>query len=242
MTASFIASFFAGLLSFVSPCVLPLVPAYLCYLAGSSFEELLEGASSRALRLRITVASFLFVAGFSTVFVLLGASASAIGQTLRIYQDALSKIAGGVLLLFGLHFLGLLWLPFLNFEKRFIFPRADNPFSAYGMGLAFAFGWTPCIGPVLAAILAVAAREESVGQGMLLLTSYSLGLGLPFFVAGAAIPLFLRFAARARKHLHLFEKIAGAGLVITGALFLSGDFTHIAAWLIDMFPGLARLG
>jgi cytochrome c-type biogenesis protein len=242
MNTSLFASFLAGLLSFVSPCVLPLVPAYLCYLAGSSFEDLLDGATSRVLRGRILLASILFVAGFATVFVTLGASASAVGQTLRLYQDALSKIAGAAILLLGLHFLGLLKVPFLNFEKRFSFPRSDSPLSAYGMGLAFAFGWTPCIGPVLAAILTVAAREESVGQGMLLLTSYSLGLGLPFIIAGAAVPAFLRFSARARKHLYLFEKIAGAGLVITGALFLSGEFTRLASWLIETFPALVQLG
>jgi cytochrome c-type biogenesis protein len=241
MTTTYFAALLAGLLSFFSPCVLPLVPAYLCYLAGSSFEELVNGASTQAMRRRILLASLLFVAGFATVFVLLGASASVISQLLRAYQDVLAKIAGLILLVFGLHFLGLR-LPFLNFEKRFAFPRSDAPFAAYGMGLAFAFGWTPCIGPVLAAILALAAREESLAQGMLLLASYSLGLGAPFVLAGLAIPAFLRFSARTKKHLHLYEKIAGAGLVVTGALFISGEFTRLAAWLIEAFPALARLG
>jgi cytochrome c-type biogenesis protein len=242
MTTTYLPSFLAGLLSFASPCVLPLVPAYICYLAGSSFEELIDGASSRTLRRRIVLASLLFVAGFSTVFVILGASASVIGQALRVNQDVLSKIAGGAIVLFGLHFLGIFRLHFLNFEKRFAFPRPDAPLAAYGIGLAFAFGWTPCIGPVLAAILAVAAREESIMQGVLLLSSYSLGLGLPFIAAGAAVPVFLRFSGRARKHLHMFEKIAGAGLVVTGLLFLSGEFTRAASWLIELFPSLARLG
>ncbi|MES2906835.1 MAG: cytochrome c biogenesis protein CcdA [Pseudomonadota bacterium] len=239
---TFLTAFLAGLLSFVSPCVLPLVPAYLCYLAGSSFEDMTEGVTDRKLRRDVLIASLFFVLGFSLVFILLGASASAAGQLLRGYQDILSKIAGAAILVFGLHFLGALRLPFLNIEKRFSFPNGAGPGSAFLMGLAFAFGWTPCIGPVLAAILAVAARGESLVQGMLLLTSYALGLGVPFLLAGAALPLFLRVSKRVRRSIGWFEKIAGLGLVLTGLLLLFDKFTMLAGWLIEAFPALAALG
>jgi cytochrome c-type biogenesis protein len=242
MTISYLASFAAGLISFISPCVLPLVPAYLCYLAGSSFEELSEGLSSQQIQRRVLLSSSLFVLGFTTVFVLLGASASVIGQLLRVYQDILTKISGVAILLLGLHFIGVFHLPFLNFEKRFGFPKTVGPFGAYGMGLAFAFGWTPCIGPVLATILAVAARDESLPQGMLMLTCYSLGLGLPFLAAGLALPLFMRALPHARRYINWVEKIAGLGLIGTGLLFLSGTFSYLATWLIEMFPALAKLG
>lgn len=242
MSTSFLTAFFAGLLSFISPCVLPLVPAYLCYLAGSSFEELLHGVKLPELRRRVLLVSVLFVLGFATIFVLLGASASAAGQWLRTSQPLLSKVAGAGILLLGLHFLGLFRLSFLNFEKRFAFPTGAGPLSAYGMGLAFAFGWTPCIGPVLATILVLAAQEESLVRGMMLLSSYALGLGLPFIAAGAALPAFLRFSSRTRRYLNGFEKIAGAGLAVTGLLLMTDKFTLLAGWLIEAFPALANLG
>ncbi len=241
MSVSFLTAFLAGLISFLSPCVLPLVPAYLCYLVGSSYEELTEGVSGRGMQRRVFLASVLFVAGFGTVFVLLGASASAVGQVLRVYQDILTKIAGVAIVLFGLHFLGVFRMGFLNIEKRFAF-HGDTPLNAYGMGLAFAFGWTPCIGPVLATILVLAAQEETLAQGMLLLATYSLGLGLPFIVAAAALPFFLRTSGRFKNYMHWVEKVAGAGLVLTGALFISGNFTWFANWLVETFPALTNLG
>ena len=242
MTISFFTALLAGFFSFLSPCVLPLVPAYVCYLAGASSEEIINGADKRALRRRVLLASLLFVFGFSVVFVLLGASASVAGLLLRQYQDILSKIAGAGIFILGLHFLGLFRLPFLNFEKRFAFPSGAGPFSAFLMGLAFAFGWTPCIGPVLAAILTLAAREESVGAGMLLLGAYSLGLGIPFVFAGIALHLFLRVSRQAKKALRWFETVAGLGLVITGFLFMTGTFTRLASLLIETFPSLGTLG
>ncbi len=242
MTLGLFTAMIAGLFSFLSPCVLPLVPAYVCYLAGASSEEIINGSDTALLRRRVLLASVLFVIGFTLVFVLLGASASATGLVLRQYQDILSKIAGAAILVLGVHFLGLFRLPFLNFEKRFSFPTGAGPFSAFLMGLAFAFGWTPCIGPVLAAILTMAAREESVGAGMALLAAYSLGLGVPFVLAGVALPLFLRVSSHAKKVLRWFETVAGLGLVITGTLFLTGAFTRLASLLIEAFPFLGRLG
>lgn len=242
MTLNYFTAFAAGLLSFLSPCVLPLVPAYLCYLAGSSFEELSQGIQPPKMRRHVLLAALLFVAGFSTVFILLGASASTAGQALRSYQDILSKIAGAAIVLMGLHFLGIFRFATLNMEKRISFPTGTGPLSAYAMGLAFAFGWTPCIGPVLAAILTAAAREETLHAGIGLLISYSLGLGLPFIAAGIAFPVFLRISERMKKYLRWFETIAGAGLVITGFLFLTDQFTRIAGWMIEAFPVLARLG
>jgi cytochrome c-type biogenesis protein len=231
----------AGLLSFLSPCVLPLAPPYLCYLAGTSLEALVEEGERRA-RVDILIASLLFVAGFSTVFVALGATASVFGALLRQWSHVLSILAGLGIILMGAHFLGLFRLTAMLRERRVEIAKPPGRWSAYLMGLAFAFGWTPCIGPILAAILAVAGAEATVAHGALLLAAYAFGLGLPFVIAAVAMETFLGFARGFRSQFARLEKAVGALLVITGVVFLSGGFQAASLWLIETFPALGRLG
>ncbi|MFZ3181773.1 MAG: cytochrome c biogenesis protein CcdA [Methylocystis silviterrae] len=238
---TFPAAAAAGLLSFLSPCVLPLVPPYLTYLAGVSMEDLELETRSRARR-DILLSSILFVLGFTTVFVALGATASAFGGVLRANLHILSWVAGGIIILMGLHFIGLLKVSLLYREKRAEITKPIGLFGSYVMGLAFAFGWTPCIGPILAAILAVAGTQETVPLGAALLATYSLGLGLPFIGAALALARFLAFVARFRRHFGKVEKIVGVLLVFTGVAFLTGGVQEISYWLLELFPGLAKLG
>ncbi len=238
---TFPAAAAAGLLSFLSPCVLPLVPPYLTYLAGVSMEDL-EIETRSAARRDILLSSILFVLGFTTIFVLLGATASAFGGVLRANLHILSWVAGAIIILMGLHFLGVLKVSLLYREKRAEITKPMGLFGSYVMGLAFAFGWTPCIGPILAAILAVAGTQETVTLGAALLATYSLGLGLPFIGAGLALGRFLAFVARFRRHFGKVEKIVGALLVFTGVAFLTGGVQEMSYWLLELFPGLARLG
>ena len=231
----------AGLLSFLSPCVLPLAPPYLCYLAGTSLEALVEDGERRA-RFDILIASLLFVAGFSTVFVALGATASVFGALLRQWSHVLSIVAGLGIILMGAHFLGLFRLTAMLREKRVEIAKPPGRWSAYLMGLAFAFGWTPCIGPILAAILAVAGAQATVAHGALLLAAYAFGLGVPFVIAAMAMETFLGFARGFRSQFARLEKAVGGLLVLTGVVFLSGGFQAASLWLIDTFPALGRLG
>ena len=238
------AAFFAGLLSFLSPCVLPLVPPYLCFLAGAELDDLtaVDGDNDISYG-KILAVAFTFVLGFSTVFVGLGATASAFGQILRDHLTILAQVAGVIIIIMGLHFLGVFRFALLSREARY--HHASRPaglVGAYLIGLAFAFGWTPCIGPVLAAILAIAASEESVSNGAFLLFVYSLGLGVPFLLAAVGMERFLEFAKRFRRHLPTVEKTMGGLLVLTGIAFLTGAMQTMAFWLIEMFPGLANLG
>ena len=238
---SITAAFVAGLISFLSPCVLPLVPPYLCYLAGTTLEDL-QTADARRTRRDAVLASLVFVAGFSTVFVTLGATASVFGQMVRQFDTVLSVAAGLAIIVMGLHFIGLFRLAFLYREKRVAVAPGASLGAAYLMGLAFAFGWTPCIGPILAAILAIAGSETTVSQGAGLLAFYSAGLGLPFIGAALAVGTFLGFMRRFRAHFGTVEKVAGALLVLTGIAFLSGGMQSASFWLIETFPGLAALG
>jgi cytochrome c-type biogenesis protein len=231
----------AGVLSFLSPCVLPLVPPYLTFIAGTTIEELAEGGEQRARRDTI-LAALLFVAGFSTVFVTLGATASVFGQIVRAHIELLSLVAGLVIIAMGLHFLGLFRLAFLYREKRFNVAKPIGPWGAYVMGLAFAFGWTPCIGPILAAILALAGTEDTVARGASLLAVYSAGLGIPFIVAALAMAPFMRFMQRFRAHFGIVERVVGVLLVVTGIAFMTGGVQRASYWLLDAFPGLANLG
>ncbi len=232
---------FAGLLSFLSPCVLPLVPPYLTFIAGTGLEELVEGGERRARRDTL-IAALLFVAGFSTVFVILGATASALGQTVREHLPLLSALAGVVIVGMGLHFLGVFRLSLLYREKRVSVEKPVGVWGAYVMGLAFAFGWTPCIGPILAAILAVASSEATVARGAGLLAVYSFGLGMPFILAALAMEPFVHFLRRFRAWFGVVERLVGGLLVITGLLFLTGGIQNVSFWLLQTFPGLASLG
>jgi cytochrome c-type biogenesis protein len=230
---SFPAAFGAGLLSFVSPCVLPLAAPYLCFLAGASVEALADESEAKARR-DILITAVLFVAGFSTVFVGLGATASALGSVLRQWSHALSIAAGIGVILMGLHFLGLFKIGAMLREKRL--------WSAYPMGFAFALGWTPCIGPILATILAVAGSRDTVASGAALLAFYSLGLGLPFILAAAAIGPFIRASRHLRAQFGRIEKAVGVLLVATGVAFLTGGFQSMSLWLIETFPQFGQIG
>jgi cytochrome c-type biogenesis protein len=237
-----LAALLAGLVSFLSPCVLPLVPPYLVYLAGTSLERLADAEPAPRVRRDTVVAAILFVAGFSTVFVALGASASVIGAVLRFYSYELAIVAGIAIIVMGLHFLGLTPIAFLNRQARVDVAKPIGLWGAYVMGLAFALGWTPCIGPILAAILAVAASQATVAKGAGLLAVYSLGLGLPFILAAFAIEPFAAFLTRFRTHLAHVERVMGGLLVLTGIAFLAGFFTQLNTWLIETFPALQTIG
>ena len=236
------AALFAGLLSFLSPCVLPLVPPYLVYLAGTSLERFADAEPEPRVRWETVGAACLFVAGFSTVFVALGASASFIGGLIRAWSAELSIIAGIVIILMGLHFLGLTRIGLLMREGRLTAPKPVGLWGAYVMGLAFAFGWTPCIGPILAAILSVAASEATVAKGAGLLAVYSAGLGIPFLLAAFMVEQFSSLFARMKRHLATVERVMGVLMVITGIGFLTGSVSTVSIWLLETFPALQSLG
>jgi cytochrome c-type biogenesis protein len=244
MTANttIVAALLAGLVSFLSPCVLPLVPPYLVYLAGASLERLAEAAPEPRVRRETLVAAVLFVAGFSTVFVALGAGASAIGALMRFYSNELATLAGIVIIVMGLHFLGITPIRLLQREKRLEMQKPVGLWGAYVMGLAFAAGWTPCIGPILATILAIAASEATVAKGAGLLAVYSLGLGLPFIAAAFAVEPFAAFLTRFRAHIGHMERVMGGLLVLTGIAFLAGFFTQLNNWVLQAFPSLGQIG
>jgi cytochrome c-type biogenesis protein len=231
----------AGLLSFLSPCVLPLVPPYLTFIAGTTIEDVAYEKVGRARR-DIFLAAILFVLGFSSVFVALGATASFFGQILRSHIAALSFIAGIAIILMGLHFLGVFRFAFLYREKRVEVAKPLGLWGAYVMGLAFAFGWTPCIGPILAAILAIAASEQTAWRGAGLLAIYSLGLGVPFLLAAVALEPFVNFLKRFRVHFGTVERIVGVLLIATGVGFLTGTMQNFSFWILQTFPGLANIG
>lgn len=235
---------FAGALSFVTPCVLPLVPPYLCYMAGVSVDDLRNGNALEAQRrYRIVLSALVFVLGFSTVFVLLGAGASTLGSILRRNLDWLGIVAGVAIIAMGLNFLGVLRLGFLSREARIQAP--DRPRSlggAYLMGLAFAFGWTPCLGPVLGAILGLAGTQNTAGEGAFLLAAYSAGLGIPFLLAAIFSSAFLAGVSRLRRHFGLIERATGSLLVVTGVLFLTGSMQSMSFWLLETFPAFQAIG
>ena len=234
----------AGLLSFFSPCVLPLIPAYLCFLGGASLDELTaKGGIDKKLSNRVFTSALTFVLGFSTVFILMGASASALSQIIIKHMDTLSYIAGVVIIMFGLHYMGVFRISFLNFEKRFhIENKPSGIIGSYILGLAFAFGWTPCVGPILATILMVAAGGDSVWYGTSLLSAYAAGIGVPFLIAALAVKPFMEFMARFKRHLRKVELTIGILLVMTGTAILTGSLVNVAQWLLDTFPKLYNLG
>jgi cytochrome c-type biogenesis protein len=236
------AAFAAGLISFLSPCVLPLVPPYLVYLTGATIERVSTDEEQRASRRAVMISALVFVLGFSTVFVALGASASYIGSFIRAWSAQLSIVAGIVIIVMGLHFLGFTRIGLLMREGRLTAPKPVGLWGAYVMGLAFAFGWTPCIGPILAAILSVAASEATVTKGAGLLAIYSAGLGVPFLIAAFMVEQFSSVFARMKKHLTTVERVMGGLLVLTGIAFLSGGISWISVWLLETFPSLQNFG
>jgi cytochrome c-type biogenesis protein len=234
----------AGLLSFLSPCVLPLVPPYLCFLGGVTLDQMTEeDQDSTDMTKKVFTAAIFFVLGFSTVFIALGATASALGQLVADYLDYLARAAGIIIIILGLHFIGILKIPFLYRDTRIqTNSQPASLFGAYIIGLAFAFGWTPCVGPVLAAILFVAGSEDSVTYGTSLLAVYSAGLGVPFLIAAIAVKPFMEFMKKFRRHMQTLERFIGLLLVLTGVMFLTGTFSELAYWLLEAIPALGKVG
>jgi cytochrome c-type biogenesis protein len=235
---SLAAAFIGGLLSFISPCVLPLVPGYLSFISGVTLDEWRGTSATQADgRVRVFVSSVAFVLGFSAVFIALGASASAIGQWVGEHLRLLGKVGGVIIMLFGLHTMGFLKIPWLYAEKRVQTNRKPaGPVGAFLVGLAFAFGWTPCIGPILAAILAVAGTQDTVGKGVQLLVAYSLGLGVPFLLTSLAIDRFFAAFARIRRHYHTIEMTAGVLMIAIGVLIFTDRLTLIGQSLQPYLP------
>jgi cytochrome c-type biogenesis protein len=236
------AALIAGLVSFLSPCVLPLVPPYLIYLTGATIEHVANEETATSSRRAVMISALLFVLGFSTVFVLLGASASLIGGFIRAWSAQLAILAGIVIIVMGLHFLGLTRIGLLMREGRLPIPKPVGHWGAYVMGLAFAFGWTPCIGPILAAILSIAAAEATVAKGAGLLAVYSAGLGIPFLIAAFMVEQFSSLFSRMKRHLATVERAMGVLMIITGIGFLTGAVSNVSIWLLDTFPSLQSFG
>lgn len=234
----------AGAISFLSPCVLPLVPGYLSYVAGRSIDEL-QTRNHRHERLAVLGASLAFVLGFSTVFIALGASATALGQILLAYKQEANIVGGAIIIVFGLFMTGLLNLRWLHLDLRWVHRlqhSGGGPVAAYLLGLAFAFGWTPCIGPILGSILTVSASSAGTASGVVLLSFYSLGLGIPFLLTALFLERFLEHAKTLRRLSRPIYLVSGIVLVLMGILMITGQLTTLSYWLLEMFPILGRLG
>jgi cytochrome c-type biogenesis protein len=230
---------FAGLLSFLSPCVLPIVPPYLAYMGGVTVSEM-EGRHARR---RAVGSAMFFVLGLSTVFLILGFTASAFGRFFLTNQDWFVIAAGVVIMVFGAHFLGIYRIAFMDREMRMdAGDRGGSAFGAYVLGLAFAFGWTPCIGPILGAILSIAANEADVARGTTLLAAYAIGLGLPFLLVAAFFPNMKGLIAWMKRHMERIERVMGLLLWTVGLLMMTGKFTDLAWWLNEKFPVLQQFG
>jgi cytochrome c-type biogenesis protein len=238
---SLLAAFGAGFLSFVSPCVLPVVPGYLSFVSGASMEEM--GSRTAGRRWAIMADILSFVLGFSCVFVILGASATALGGFLLAKLTLLGKIAGVLVVILGLHMLGVFRIGFLYREKRIqTETKRVGILGSFLVGMAFAFGWSPCIGPILGGILAYASTRETVGQGMVLLGAYSAGLGLPFIVAGLSIDAFFRVTSRFKRHFRAIEIASGALLIVVGILIFTNQLSVISGWMMKQFPWMSEIG
>jgi len=234
---SLITAFGAGILSFISPCVLPIVPGYLSFISGVSIDEL-KGKKSNAIN-RVFFNSLFFVLGFSVVFISLGASATFISSFLNNYMHIIGKIAGALIIILGLHYIGLFKIKWLNYEKRFhVGSKQLGMLGSFFIGFAFAFGWTPCIGPILATILAMAAAEETVWQGILLLSFYSAGLALPFLLTALAFNAFLSISSRIKKHFRMVEIVGGVFLIIVGFLIFTDSLMYLSGIISELFPWL----
>ena len=229
-------AFSAGLISFLSPCVLPLIPGYISYVSGSSFNELIEKKNTNLIPI------ILFTVGFSIVFIIFGAASTFLGQLLLQNSFELRIVAGVIIIIFSLQIIGVINLKFLNYEKRIQTNNNKNIFSPIILGAAFGFGWTPCIGPILGSILALAATEESINKGILLLFFYSLGLAIPFILSGYLIQKFLLFSKNFKKNINLVSKIGGLILLITGILILTNQLQALGYYILNIFPFLQNFG
>ncbi len=236
-------AFLFGLLSFVSPCVLPIIPGYLSFISGLSLDQMQNNENKKEILKKVFLNSLFFVFGFTTVFVALGASATFVGTFLLDNLEIAGKIAGVLLILLGIHMMGIFKFKFLNYEKRF--HQNKKSFGVIGsfvVGLAFAFGWTPCIGPILAGILAVAAQQETVYQGIGLLTVYSLGLGIPFLLAAVSLNGFFSVFNKVKKHFKVVEIVSGILLIGVGILMFTGSLAVLASYFSKWLPFLNELG
>jgi cytochrome c-type biogenesis protein len=242
MEITFLGAFIAGFLSFASPCVLPLIPAYISFLGGASLNQLTqEGGIDITTQKSVFYSAIAFVLGFSTVFISLGATATAISALIAQNSFLLSQIAGTIIVIFGLHYMGIFRISFLNFEKRFhLENKPASRVGSYVLGLAFAFGWTPCVGPILASVLMVAASGDAVGYGVSLLSVYAAGLGIPFLIAAFAVKPFIKFLSRFRKQMQKIELTIGVLLIITGTAIFTGDLAEASYWLLDTFPAFTQ--
>ena len=234
----FFLSFFAGMISFLSPCVLPLIPGYLSFICGTDLENLQKKSKYFILQ-----KSALFVLGFSFIFILLGASSTFFGSFFLAKSQIFSNIIATIIIIFGLYLTGIINFNFFNNEFRFYISKYSNNFSfPFVVGMGFAFGWTPCIGPILGSILALASLENSLSQGIFLLLIYSIGLGVPFMLAGYYMGNFLLFSKKARKSIMIIQKISGVVLIITGVLIFTSKLQTLGFYILDFFPFLAKLG
>ena len=239
-------SFFGGILSFLSPCVLPLIPGYLCFMAGIEFDELAEHHNKRSV-IFILPSILAFVGGFSLIFIMLGATATVISPILLQHKGILGQIAGIFIIVLGVHMIGFFELKFLYREWRIPFIVSSNKesrriLSSFCLGLAFAFGWTPCIGPILATILTLAATSQNVQQGIILLSFYAAGLALPFILSALCVGYFLSVSKTLQRYIYLFKKITGSILILTGLLISLGSLQFLAGYLLDWMPILSRFG
>lgn len=233
-----IAAFGAGVISFVSPCVLPIVPGYLSFISGATFEELVSRSRAEVLR-KVIINTLFFILGFTLVFVLLGATASSLGQFISAKRNWFNWIAGAIIIVFGLHLLGVFRIKWLNYEKRFqAQTKPVGIFGSFVVGLAFAFGWSPCIGPILSGILLLAANQATVSKGMILLGVYSLGIGIPFLITGIGFNYFLGFSKWLKKHFRTIEIVSGAFLIAMGVLIFTGSIGVLSRFLAKYFPWL----
>ena len=231
-----VVAFGAGLISFLSPCVLPLVPGYIAYISGSSLNQLLE---KRNINLTPII---LFTVGFSLVFIILGATATYLGKIFLNNSNTLRIIAGITIIIFSLHIIGILNLNFLNYEKKIYTDRKQGAYGSFLIGMAFGFGWTPCIGPILGSILAIASTEESINKGILLLFFYSAGLAIPFILSGYLIQRFMNFSKNLKKKMNLISKIGGCLLLITGLLIITNQLQVLGFYIFSIFPILQNIG